>query len=121
MRHVVRWLILFAVLFTGLAGLYNGPRDFVNAKNSGELILAIAVSLYGMAGIVSFVAFLGRMRWVMIPFLIWASAAAFAATFASAFYSPPETMWISATTSGGSCVILLMLILVQVNRERSTY
>jgi FtsH-binding integral membrane protein len=121
MRVVVRWLILFVVLFTGLAGLYNGPRDFANAKNLGERILAFAVTLYGVAGVVSFIALLRRKLWVMVPFLIWAGAATFAASFATAFYSTPEMMWISAAASGGSCVVLLMLILVQVNRESSTY
>jgi hypothetical protein len=121
MHRAVRWLILFAALSTGVAGLFNGPLDLLNATNLAERLLAVSVSIYGVTGVISFLALWRRQRWLMVPFLIWASAATFAGTFASAYYSPPGSMWISGIFSGISCVVLLMLILVQVHREKSTY
>jgi hypothetical protein len=121
MRRIVWWVILIFVLLFGAAGLYNGPRDLLSSSRLGDRLLAVSVTIYGITGVISFFGLLKRRSWVMFPLLIFASAASFAGTFASIYYSPPETRFISGLAAGSSCVILMVLILIQVHREMSHY
>jgi hypothetical protein len=121
MRRIIWWIILSIVLLFGALGLYNGPQDLLTSNRFGDRLLAVFVTIYGITGMVSFFGLLGRRSWVMLPLLIWASAASFAGTFASIYYSPPETRLISGLAAGSSCVILMVLILILVHREMSRY
>ncbi len=121
MRRIAWWLILIIVLFTGAVGLYNGLQDYFYSNRFGARLLAVAVTIYGVAGLVSFFGLIGRRSWAMLSMIIWASAISFAGTFASIYFSPPEARLFSGLGAGITCVALMGLILIQVHREMSRY
>jgi hypothetical protein len=116
-RRIFWWLSVLIVLAMTILGLYSGPEDFVHASKGGDRLLAVFVTIYGITGLISFYGMLRKRSWVMIPLVIFACAATFAGTFASIYYSPPDTWWISGITSAASCVALLIFVLFQVRRE----
>ena len=84
------WILAIVVIgLTGLVGLYEGPRDIGGAETTLQKSVSIAVTLYGLFGVLGAIGLARRKPWSVPVVAAFALAVMYAATIASfAFHDP---------------------------------
>jgi hypothetical protein len=91
---ILRFLALTLLLASTFLGLRNGPSNIRNAESTGQLVVAIAVTVYGIAGLASAFGLSRRAQWTRAPIVVWSLSTLTAATVAPRAYGGGEvSVW----------------------------
>ena len=89
MRNAVRWFSLFVMGLTGVVGLINASSELGDGASFLQRSVPYATAVYGVLGVIGFVAMLRRRAWAVPVAVCWAIASCYTATVASfAFHDP---------------------------------
>ncbi|MGH7471500.1 MAG: DUF2127 domain-containing protein [Longimicrobiales bacterium] len=103
---MIRALVLALLVVTAYLGLSNGPSDFRTAESTGQFVVALAVTSYGIAGLASAYGLWRRKQWARPLTVLWALGALTAATVAPRAYGGGEvSIWAVLTGSVAVAVI----------------
>ena len=52
-RLIGRGIVFALLLSTAFLGIINGPPDLLESQSAGQLVVALAVTIYGLTGLAS--------------------------------------------------------------------
>jgi hypothetical protein len=83
---MIRVLVFVFLLVTAYFGLSNGPADLLHVESAGQLVVSLAVTAYGVAGLVGAYGLWRRKPWTRLCIAVWALGTTTAAAVAPRAY-----------------------------------
>jgi hypothetical protein len=114
---MIRALVFALLLITTYFGLADGPLNLRDAESPGQLFVAVAVTLYGLAGLASMYGLWRRKPWTRVSALLWAIGSITAATAAPVVYGGGEVSVLAVLAGSVLAAVLVGAVVVYVVRD----
>jgi hypothetical protein len=100
------------LLSTAFLGIMNGPSDLREVESTGQFVVGLAVTTYGIAGLTAAYGLWRRKRWTVPSTMIWAVGAITAASVSPIAYGGGEVTIAVALTSGLAAAAIVGAVLL---------
>ena len=113
----LRVLVFLLLLLLGYLGLSNGVSDSREAETTGQLIVSIAVTIYGITSLTAVYGLWRKKPWTRAVIILWAISVQVAGSLAAWAYGGNDVGAFAIVTSGLATAIIVGAVLLFVFRD----
>ena len=114
---ILRVLVFLLLLLLAYLGLSNGVSDSREAESTSQLIVSIAVMIYGISSLAAAYGLWRKKPWTRVVIVVWGVSVQVAGTLAAWAYGGPEVGAFAVISSGVATAIIVGAVLVFVHRD----
>jgi Predicted membrane protein (DUF2127) len=111
-QRIGRAVSFVLLLSTAFLGIINGPSDLREVESTGQFVVGLAVTIYGVAGLTAAYGLWRRKRWTAPWTMIWAVGAITAASVSPIAYGAGEVTTGVGVTSGVAAAAIVGAVLL---------
>lgn len=105
---------------TGVLGIYDGSGSLQDSTTPFQMVVGIAIIMYGVVAIVALAGLLMRRSWSVPATIAWGVLITFVASTAALAYAGEPASLVGAIASGAVSALIAWLVLAGVRTRLNT-